>query len=128
LPLTGTPAAGDSFSVQSNQNAIGDNTNALALGKVANLGVLDSGVTSVGRAYAQMVAQVGSAGALAKDDLSTQQATYQQALQSQQSVSGVNLDEEAANMVRYQQAYQASAQVITSANNMFAALLTAVKN
>lgn len=128
LPLTGTPAAGDSFSVQSNQNAIGDNSNALALGKVANLGVLDSGVTSVGRAYAQMVAQVGSAGALAKDDLTTQQATYQQALQSQQSVSGVNLDEEAANMVRYQQAYQASAQVITSANNMFAALLTAVKN
>lgn len=127
LKLAGAPAVGDSFSVKGNTNAQGDNTNALALGKVANLGVLDGGVTSVGRAYSQLVGQVGGAGALAKDDLTTQTAVYNQAMSSQQSVSGVNIDEEAANLVRYQQAYQASAQVISTANTLFSALLGAVQ-
>lgn len=127
MQLDGAPQAGDSFNLQANTNAHGDNSNALKLGSVANLGVLDGGVTSAGRAYSQLVSQVGSAGALAKDDQITQTAVYNQAMSSQQSVSGVNLDEEAANLVRYQQAYQASAQVITSANNMFNALLGAVK-
>jgi len=127
LQLGGAPQAGDSFAVQANSNAQGDNSNALLLGQVANLGVLDGGVTSAGRAYSQLVGQVGSAGALAKDDLTTQTAVYHQAMSSQQSVSGVNLDEEAANLLRYQQAYQASAQVISTANNIFGALLSAVK-
>jgi len=47
---------------------------------------------------------------------------------AQQSVSGVNLDEEAANLVRYQQAYQASAQVISTASTLFQSLLTAVQS
>jgi flagellar hook-associated protein 1 FlgK len=98
------------------------------LGKVANLGVLDGGVTSTGRAYSQLVGQVGSAGALAKDELTTQTAVYNQAMGAQQSVSGVNLDEEAANLVRYQQAYQASAQIISTANSIFNALLGAVRS
>jgi flagellar hook-associated protein 1 FlgK len=127
LQLSGTPQSGDSFTVTPNSNAQGDNSNALMLGKVANLGVLNGGVTSVGGAYSQLVSQVGSAGAVAKDEQATQTAVYNQAFGSQQSVSGVNLDEEAANLVRYQQAYQASAQVITTANSMFTALLSAVQ-
>ena len=128
LTLNGTPAANDSFTLKANTNARGDNANALALGKVANLGVLDNGATSVGRAYGQLTSQVGSAGSLAKDALSTQNAVYQQALSSQQGVSGVNIDEEAASLVRYQQAYQASAQVISTASQIFNALLSAVQN
>lgn len=127
VQLGGTPQAGDSFGIQANSNAQGDNSNALMLGKVANLGVLDGGVTSAGRAYGQLVSQVGSAGALANDDLTTQTAVYSHAMSSQQSVSGVNLDEEAANLLRYQQAYQASAQVISTANTIFGALLGAVR-
>jgi flagellar hook-associated protein 1 FlgK len=127
MQLSGAPQAGDSFGVQANSNAQGDNSNALMLGKVANLGVLDGGVTSAGRAYSQLVSQVGSAGALANDDLTTQTAVYHQAMSSQQSVSGVTLDEVAANLLRYQQAYQASAQVISTANNIFGALLSAVQ-
>ncbi len=127
MQLSGAPLAGDSFSLQANSNAQGDNSNALMLGKVANLGVLDGGATSTGRAYSQLVSQVGSAGSLAKDDLTTQTAVYSQAMSSQQSVSGVNLDEEAANLVRFQQAYQASAQVISTANSIFGALLSAVR-
>ncbi|MFC5740474.1 flagellar hook-associated protein FlgK [Dyella tabacisoli] len=128
LKLDGAPATGDSFNIKANTNARGDNRNALALGKVANLGVLDGGNTSVGRAYGQLTSQVGSAGSLAKDALTTQTGLYNQAMQAQQSVSGVNMDEEAANLVRYQQAYQASAQVISTASNIFNALLGAVKS
>ena len=128
LQLEGAPAAGDSFAMAANSNARGDNDNALALGAVANLGVLDGGATSVGKAYGQLVSQVGGAGALAKDALSTQTAVYNQAMAAQQSVSGVNLDEEAANLVRFQQAYQASAQVISTASSIFDALLGAVRS
>lgn len=127
MQFSGAPAAGDTFNLQANSNAQGDNSNALKLGDVANLGVLDGGVTSAGRAYSQLVSQVGSAGSLARDELSTQNATYNQAMSAQQSVSGVNLDEEAANLLRYQQAYQASAQVISAANSIFSALLNAVQ-
>ncbi|KRE90903.1 flagellar biosynthesis protein FlgK [Frateuria sp. Soil773] len=127
LKLDGAPAAGDHFSVKPNHDARGDNSNALKLGAVANQGVLDGGATSVGRAYAQMVSAVGSAGSLAKDALTTQTGVYNQALAQQQSVSGVNLDEEAANLVRFQQAYQASAQVISTASSIFDALLGAVR-
>ncbi|HEY8585894.1 MAG TPA: flagellar hook-associated protein FlgK [Rhodanobacter sp.] len=127
MQLDGAPAAGDSFNLRANSNAQGDNTNALRLGAVAGQGVLDGGVTSVGRAYSQLLSQVGSAGALANDDLTTQNATFSQAMGAQQSVSGVNLDEEAANLLRYQQAYQASAQVISIANSIFSALLNAVQ-
>lgn len=127
LQFSGTPQNGDTFTVAPNSNAQGDNSNALMLGKVANLGVLNGGVTSVGSAYSQLVSQVGGAGAVANDEQLTQTAVYNQAYGSQQSVSGVNLDEEAASLLRYQQAYQASAQVITTANNMFTALLSAVQ-
>jgi len=128
LKLDGAPAAGDAFSIAANTNARGDNSNALALGKVANQGVLDGGATNVGRAYSQMVTQIGSAGAVASADQTTQQAVFNQAMTAQQSVSGVNLDEEAANLVRYQQAYQASAQVISTASTLFQSLLTAVQS
>ncbi|HUH30097.1 MAG TPA: flagellar hook-associated protein FlgK [Rhodanobacter sp.] len=127
LQLDGAPASGDAFNIKANSNAQGDNTNALALGKVANQGVLDGGVTSMGSAYSQLVSQAGSAGAVAQDEQTTQQAVYTQAMASQQSVSGVNLDEEAANLVRFQQAYQASAQVISTANTLFNSLLGAVQ-
>ena len=127
LTLDGAPAAGDSFGIKANANARGDNANALKLGAVANLGVLDGGATSVGGAYGQLVGQVGSAGSLADDAAKTQSAVYNQAMAAQQSVSGVNMDEEAANLVRYQQAYQASAQVITAANTVFNALLGAFR-
>ena len=121
------PASGDTFNIKANSNAQGDNTNALMLGEVANQGVLDGGVTSVGSAYSQLVSRVGSAGAVAQDDQTTQKAVYMQAMASQQSVAGVNLDEEAANLVRFQQAYQASAQVISTANTLFNSLLGAVR-
>jgi flagellar hook-associated protein 1 FlgK len=126
LSLSGTPAAGDSFAIGANSNGLKDNSNALALAGLADRGVLDGGTNSVVASYANLTTQVGSTGSQAATSLTTQTSLYNQAVSAQQSVSGVNLDEEAASMVRYQQAYQASAQVISTAQTIFGSLLSAM--
>ncbi|HEX7111064.1 MAG TPA: flagellar hook-associated protein FlgK [Mizugakiibacter sp.] len=126
ITLSGAPAAGDTFTVAANSGGVGDNGNALALGNLADAGVLDGGNTSVGAAYGQLVAQVGSVAAQAKTGLAAQTGLLNQAQQAQSNVSGVNLDEEASNLVRYQQSYQASARVIAVADTLFQTLLGAV--
>lgn len=127
LALDGPPAAGDSFTVKANSDGAGDNSNALALGKTADLGVLGGGTVSAGDAYASLVAANGTIGAQAEVNFNAQTSLYQQAQQSQQSVAGVNLEEEAGNLIRYQQSYQAAAQVISTANTIFNTLITAVR-
>lgn len=127
LALTGTPASGDSFTVAKNSNGLNDNSNALDLAKLGNTGVLDGGKTSVVGAYAVLTNQVGLAGSMAASDLTTQAGLFNQATSAQQSAAGVNLDEEAANLVKYQQAYQASAQVISTSQTIFASLISAIQ-
>jgi flagellar hook-associated protein 1 FlgK len=127
LKLSGVPAANDTFSVKPAGSASGDNGNALALADVANKGVLDNGVTTVGKSYSQLIAQVGTAGAQANTALDAQQSILDQATSAQQSLSGVNMDEEAANLLRFQQSYAAAAQVINAANTIFDSLLSAVR-
>lgn len=128
LSLNGTPATGDTYSIRANSDGAGDNSNALALGKTADLGILSGGTVSAGAAYASLVADTGTTGAQAQTNLSAQSSLFQQAQQSQQSVAGVNLDEEAANLVRFQQSYQASAQIIATASTIFNTLLSAVRS
>jgi flagellar hook-associated protein 1 FlgK len=127
LTLTGTPQAGDRFDVGANSGGVGDNTNALALAGIADLGVLDGGNATLSDAYGQLVSQVGTSAQQAQSGLDTQNALLNQAVAAQQGVSGVNLDEEAANLVRYQQSYQAAAQVIAVAGSLFDTLLAAAK-
>ena len=127
LTLTGTPAAGDSFAVAKNSDGLSDNSNALDLAALADQGVLDGGKTSVVRSYAELTNQIGTAGSAASSNLSTQTSLYNQAVSEQQSVAGVNLDEEAANLIKYQQAYQASAQVISTAQTLFTSLISAIQ-
>lgn len=127
LALSGAPAAGDSFSISANSNGLNDNSNALALSGLADAGVLDGGNTSVIDNYTLLTTQIGNAGAQASSNLTTQTSLYNQAMSAQQAVSGVNLDEEAANLVRYQQAYQASAQIISTSQSIFSSLLAAVQ-
>lgn len=100
-----------------------DNRNALAIAALR----LDRNVIAGGNtfesAYAAWVASVGQATASAKAQQSVYANLLQQAKTAQQSVSGVNLDEEAANMLRYQQYYQAAAQLIKTANTLFETIL-----
>ncbi|PKM03045.1 MAG: flagellar hook-associated protein FlgK [Gammaproteobacteria bacterium HGW-Gammaproteobacteria-6] len=125
--ISEVPATGDVFTVVPNAGGVGDNGNALRLGEIINKGVLDAGATSIGSGFGQLVAQVGSSTAQARIGLDAQRALRNQAEQAQQSVSGVNLDEEAANLLRFEQAFQASARVIAVADTLFQTLLGAVQ-
>ncbi len=124
---SGTPKANDSFTIAANSNGLNDTSNAVSLAGLADAGVLNGGSTSVIQSYGQLTTQIGTVGSQAQTNLTTQTSLYNQAVSSQQSVSGVNLDEEAASLVQYQQAYQASAQVISTAQTIFTSLITAIQ-
>jgi flagellar hook-associated protein 1 FlgK len=126
VTLTGTPAANDSFSVNDNANGVGDNTNALALAGILNKNVLDGGAQSLSDAVNGYVGTVGLQTSQAQNGATAQQAVLSSAQNAQQSVQGVNLDEEAAKMLQYQQAYQAAAEVIATSNTLFNSIITAI--
>lgn len=124
--LSGTPAAGDSFTLQSNVGATGDNTNALASANQQTQGVLSNGTTSINGATSALVTAIGSQAQQVNTAQTAQTAVNSQALASVQSVSGVNLDEEAANLLQWQQAYQASAQALAIGNSTFTTLMDSI--
>lgn len=126
VKLSGAPATGDTFTVKDNTGGTGDNRNALLLGNILNKDFLSGGTTSVNDLVGRWVADIGVKTNQAQTNLSIQGALYDDNISAQQSVSGVNLDEEAASLVRYQQAYTAAAQVISTANKLFDSLLQAV--
>jgi flagellar hook-associated protein 1 FlgK len=119
VAISGTPATGDVFTVQSNAGGTGDNRNALASANQQAQGVLSGGTVSINGAVSALITGVGSQAQQVNTAQTAQTAVNSQALQSVQSVSGVNLDEEAANLMQWQQAYQASAQALTIANSNF---------
>jgi len=127
MQISGAPQTGDTFTVGSNAGATGDNRNAFALADSLKAGVLDGGSASVSAAVDKLINNVGLATQTAQTNLAAQTAINQSDISARDAVSGVNLDEEAANLLRYQQAYQASAQVISIANQMFSALMDAVR-
>jgi flagellar hook-associated protein 1 FlgK len=119
VQITGTPVAGDTFTVQGNASGKGDNRNALASANQQTLGVLSNGTISVNGAVGALITGIGSQAQQVNTAQTAQTAVNSQALQNVQSVSGVNLDEEAANLLQWQQAYQASAQALNIANSTF---------
>jgi flagellar hook-associated protein 1 FlgK len=82
---------------------------------------------SIQEAYAQMVADVGQKTANNEINLESAKAMHDQSEQWMQSVSGVSLDEEASNLVRYQQAYAASARILSTAQSLFDSILAAAR-
>jgi flagellar hook-associated protein 1 FlgK len=123
VSIQGTPAAGDVFTVSANLNGTGDNRNALALAGVQTANVLAGGSTTVQGAYAQLVASVGNKTREVEVTREAQTKLLDETIAARESLSGVNLDEEAANLLRYQQAYQAAAKVIAIAGTLFDAIL-----
>ncbi|MBC7380148.1 MAG: flagellar hook-associated protein FlgK [Burkholderiaceae bacterium] len=121
--LDGAPAAGDSFAVKPNTSPASDNRNALALGTMADLKLVDG--ATLNESYAALVGDVGSRVQGAADASSLSGSLHADAITRQQNVSGVNLDEEASNLLRFQQAYQASAKLIQASQTLFDALLAA---
>jgi flagellar hook-associated protein 1 len=123
IKLDGTPAAGDRFNVGPNTGGVGDNRNILKLAAIQTQPSLDGGRTTFQSAYAQLISQVGNETQEVKVSAEAQANLYDLTLQSQQATSGVNLDEEAAKLLRYQQAYQAASKVISVAQRLFDEIL-----
>ncbi len=127
LTLTGTPAANDTFTVSPNSAAnTGDNSNVLAMINALSARSLDGGTTSVSGAADNLVSQVGVLTQAAQNNAAAQKTVNQEATTARSNATGVNLDQQAADMLRYQQAYQAMAQVISMSNQMFTSLIQAV--
>lgn len=126
VQVSGTPAAGDTFTVSSNVGGTGDNRNAQALTRVLSTGVLNNGSESLDSAASRLVGSIGVSTSSANASRDAQKIMYDDSQAAVDSVSGVNLDEEAANLLRYQQAYQASAQMIRVAQSIFDSILNAV--
>jgi flagellar hook-associated protein 1 FlgK len=124
IKFTGAPAAGDIFTVSGNKNGVADNRNAMLLGALQTASTMLGGATygptaTYQSAYSQIVSAVGSKTAEIKTIGAAQQGLADHAITSLQEISGVNLDEEAANLLRYQQAYQAAAKILEIAGRVF---------
>ena len=128
VTIGGAPAAGDVFTVTSNAGGVGDNRNAQALTDAFDGGIFSGGTVSVQERFESLVSQVATDTRRSGISLTAQTAITEQARTEQLSVSGVNLDEEAANMIKYQQAYQAVAQMIGVADVLFQTVLSMTRN
>lgn len=125
--MTGSPAVGDSFSIADNTGGVGDNRNARRLADLQTAELMIGGTSTLANTYGALIADVGTKTHQADSNAQVQEHLLGQAEAAKAEVSGVNLDEEAADLVRFQQAYQAAAQVISVANSLFDSLLSAVR-
>jgi flagellar hook-associated protein 1 FlgK len=124
--MTGTPANGDQFVLAPNSSGIGDNRNALLLQGLQVKKIIDNGATTFQDSYGEMVAEIGVKTKQADFAAEANRVLNERAYAAHQEVSGVNLDEEAADLIRFQQAYQAVAQIISTADQLFQTLLGVV--
>jgi len=121
--MTGTPNNGDSFKLQRNAAATTDGRNSLALGKLQTQNTVADGTATFQTAFAEMVANVGIKTRELRVVGAAQESALTQSQSARDALSGVNLDEEAANMIRYQQAYQAAAKILDIGSKLFDELL-----
>lgn len=125
--ISGTPATNDVFTVSANTNGTSDGNNALSMAGLQTKMTLSNGTVSYEGLYGQLVSQVGTKTNELQVTSQAQTNMVTQTTQAQQAVSGVNLDEEAANLIRYQQAYQAASKAIQIASTLFDSVLSISK-
>ncbi|MDO6568460.1 flagellar hook-associated protein FlgK [Alteromonas sp. 1_MG-2023] len=133
MSLDGVPKAGDSFSISFNTDGFNDNSNALSMTELQSeaLVQVSSESTNAPRtfqdAYASMVGRVGEEAALADISLASAEAMKAQSENWFESISGVSLDEEASNLIKFQQSYSAAARILTTAQELFDTILSAAR-
>ena len=134
--IEGTPAAGDSFTLEFNEGGFDDNRNGLKLAELQNGDLVRQNVVTstsadnhktFNQAYAGLVTEIGVVISQARTNGAAFDALAEQSEAWYESLSGVNLDEEAANLLRFQQSYAASAQVLSAARSIFETLLSAAR-
>ncbi|MNZ51975.1 MULTISPECIES: flagellar hook-associated protein FlgK [unclassified Pseudomonas] len=130
MTVNGTPSKGDSFNVSMTAAGSNDNRNAQALLGLQSKGTVGASATSPGvsftDAYGGLVAGVGAKSKQGQMDGTANNAILQQAAAARDSLSGVQLDEESGNLVKYQQYYSASSQIIKAAQETFATLINSL--
>ncbi len=122
--ISGTPANNDTFTVNRNTSGTADGRNALVLGELQTRNTVAGGTANYQVAYSRLVSEAGNKTREIQVTSSAQSALLEQAQNARDSLSGVNLDEEAANLLRYQQAYQASAKAIDIGSKLFDVILS----
>ena len=128
--ISGVPQSGDSFTLGTNKGAVSDNRNALnlvALQTKPTMGGYGNTGTTYNNAYGGLVERVGTLTAQVRVDSAASETVLKQTQDNRDSLSAVNLDEEAAKLVQFQQYYGASAQVIKIAQSLFDTLLGAFR-
>lgn len=123
VDISGLPANGDTFTIAPNLNGVADSRNAVKLAALQTQSTMESGKATFQASYASLVSGVGSVTRQVKLTGESQQALLKQNELARSAVSGVNLDEEAANLIKYQQAYQASARALDISSKLFDTLL-----
>ncbi|MGZ0078337.1 flagellar hook-associated protein FlgK [Methylomonas sp. YC3] len=147
----GSLTSGDSFQISPNFNAAakikvnaaitnprqiaaasatglpGDNSNALKLANLETQAKMFGGKASFTQVYGQMISDVGSQTHAASVGRTAQETLLKQATSAKENVSGVNLDEEAANLINFQNSYQAAAKAVSVANSLFDTLIGAFR-
>lgn len=121
--ITGTPQNGDTFVIAKNTNGVSDNRNALLLAQLQTGKTMAGNTASFSTIYAQMVSSAGNQGAEAETVLAAQTTLLTEAEDARDSVSGVNLDEEAVKLIEFQQSYQAAAKMLQIASELFDSIL-----
>jgi flagellar hook-associated protein 1 FlgK len=128
LQISGTPGINDTFTVKANVAGSSDNGNALIMAGIAGRNIIGNSTETLAGANSALVSGVGAQAQQATAQLNAQTALTNQDTAARNSISGVNLDEEAAALTQFQQAYQASAQVISVANSLFQTLMAAIQH
>lgn len=121
--ITGAPINGDTFTIAANTSGTGDGRNAVALGALQTKPVFDNNSNTFASAFGLMVSNVGNKAREVSVNAAAEGKLLDNAVSLQQSQSGVNLDEEASNLLRYQQAYQAAGKLMQTAGTLFDVLL-----
>jgi flagellar hook-associated protein FlgK len=121
LSFTSPPASGDVFTLDGNEDGVGNNDNMLALAALEKKPLV--GIKTLSNAYIDQVNELGNIARQATIAKSALTVVHEQAVKSRDELAGVSLDKEAADLIRYQQAYQAAAKVLQVASQLFDSVL-----
>ncbi len=122
--IKGSPAAGDQFAVQRNTAGVQDGRNAVLFAKLQTQNTVSGGTATYQAAFARLVADNGIMTRETKVKMDAQTSVLKQAQSAREALSGVNLDEEAAEMLKFQRAYQASSKILEVGNQLFDTILS----
>lgn len=123
VKISGQPKAGDIFTLDFNKNSKSDNRNALAMTALETSATMQNGSMSFSQGYGRLVEEVGTKSNLSQINTEASKSLLEQTKSMRDGVSAVNMDEEAANLIQFQQLYTANARVITVTKDLFDALL-----